>query len=119
MAFPTVNYKYNNVEGAESFAGVMDKKLESLGRFIKDGVTAICDVEFEKVAEQKNGKIHRVEVTLTIDGILYRAEATEETFEQAIDEVRNELDKEIRRAKDKHDSLLKRAGRRMKELFRN
>lgn len=119
MTFPTVTYKYNNVDGAEQLAGIVDKKVESLGKFIKDGVVAQCEVEFEKVAEQKHGKIHRVEANLTINGTLYRAEATEETFEKAIDEVRNELDKEIRRSKDKTGSLLKRAGRNIKELFRS
>ena len=119
MTFPTINYKYNNIEGAEQLADIMDKKLESLGRFTPEGVASMCEVEFEKIGAQNHGRIYRVEANLTIDGVLYRAEATEEAFEKAIDEVRRELDKELRRAKDKQDSLLKRAGRSVKELFRS
>jgi len=49
------------------------------------------------------------------DGTLFRAEATEESFEKAIDEVRAEIDKSLRRAKEKHATLDKQAGREIKE----
>lgn len=117
MAFPQINFKFNGIERAEELSKLVTHKFESLGKFIKEGVPALCEVEFEKVAEHKKGKLYRVEVNLTINGTLHRAEATEETFEVAIDEVKNELDKEIRRSKDKRDSLIKRAGRNLKEKF--
>jgi len=59
--------------------------------------------------------VHRVEVNLMVDGALFRADATENSFELAIDEVRNELDKELRRAKDKQVTMDKSAGRAAKE----
>lgn len=117
MAFPNITFKLNNVERANELSVLITKKLETLGKFIKDGIPAQCEVEFEKVSDHKHGKIHRVEVNLTVNKNFYRAEATEETFELAIDEVRDELDKEIRRSKDKRESLVKRAGRQIKERF--
>ncbi|MEK7638764.1 MAG: ribosome-associated translation inhibitor RaiA [Patescibacteria group bacterium] len=115
MTFPTIIYKYNGIYSGEQLATLTDQKLVTLEKFINDGVMATCEVEFEKVTAQQHGQIYRVEANLTLDGTLYRAEAVEESFEKAIDEVRNELDKELRRAKDKQTSLLKRTGRKIKE----
>lgn len=112
-----ITYKYNSVEAADALAKLTDQKLEPLGRLIPDNVSVICEVEFEKIAAQQQGKIHRVEANLTVDGTLHRADAVEESFELAIDEVRDELNKKLRRAKDKNKSLLKRAGQRVKERF--
>ena len=114
MAFPTINYKYNGVAEAEALATLMDAKCTAFEKYIGDAV-ASCDVEFEKVTAQQNGKVFRVEANLMLDGKLFRAEATEESFEEAIDEVRDELDKELRRAKTKQETLHKQAGRAMKE----
>lgn len=117
MTFPMITYKYNSVEAADALAKLMDQKLEPLGSFIPADVSATCEVEFEKIASKQHGKIHRVEANLRVDGALHRADAVEESFEMAIDEVRDELNKKLRRTKGKNRSLLKKAGQRMKEKF--
>lgn len=115
MAFPTINYKYNGIEEAKLLADVVDEKLHSLSKFIGDGAATVCDVEFEKVGGHIRGRIYRVEVNLSVNGHVYRAEATENTFDEAIDKVRDELDSELSRAKDKHVTKNKAAGREVKE----
>lgn len=114
----TINYKYNDLEEAKSLAPVLDAKLQQvLEKFVNEGDSVLCEVEFEKVSNHQSGEIYRVEANATIDGALYRAEAVESSFEKSIDEVRDELDKALRRAKGKQQSLLKRAGRRIKETI--
>jgi ribosomal subunit interface protein len=115
MTFPTINYKYNDLPEAQALSDVVDMKLAAFDKYIGGAKTATCDVEFEKVAPQQKGQIFRLEVNLMINGTLFRAEATEESFEKAIDEMRNELDKELRKAKEKNETLEKQAGREMKE----
>jgi len=115
MEFPIINFKYNNLQEAVALSDLMEQKMQTLTKFLKESQPITCDVEFEKVAPQKAGQVHRVEVNLMIDGTLFRAEATEDNFEMAIDEVRNELDKELRRAKGKQEALDKNAGRAAKE----
>lgn len=115
MTFPTINYKYNGLEEAQPLAAVVDQKFTAFMKYIHGNEAVTCDVEFEKVAPKQQGQVFRVEANLMIDGTLYRAEATEESFEKAIDEMRDELDKELRRAKDKQVSLDKQAGRSAKE----
>ena len=115
MAFPTINYKFNDLHEAQELTTIVEQKCASLEKYMHDVGSASCDVEFQKVAPQQNGAVYRVEVNLQLEGTLYRAEATEESFEKAIDEVRDELDKELRRAKDKQETLVKQGGREAKE----
>jgi len=110
-----ITYKYNDLEEAKSLTPVVEQKFTSLEKFVADGVPATLEIEFIKVGEQQHGKVFQIDANVTIDGKMYRATATEESFEMALDSVRQELDKEIRRAKDKDVSLLKRAGRQIKE----
>jgi ribosomal subunit interface protein len=115
MEFPIINFKYNNLQEAVALSDLMEQKMQTLTKFLKESQPITCDVEFEKVAPQKAGQVHRVEVNLMVDGTLFRAESTDDSFEVAIDEVRSELDKELRRAKDKQIKLDKDAGRAAKE----
>ncbi len=119
MTFSTINYKYNSIEEAKSLATVVEQKFSTLEKFIGEKAVVICEVEFEKVASHQNGRVYRVEANLTINGDLYRAEATEESFEKAIDEVRHGLEQELRKAKDKHATLEKDAGRVAKEQLQS
>lgn len=119
MAFPNITYKFNGLIEAKALTAVVDLKFASLEKFTKDNAIATSEVEFEKVASNQQGRIYRVEANVIIDGALYRAEATEESFEKAVDEVRNELDKEMSRAKDRQVSLEKHSGREFKEQMQN
>ena len=104
MTFPSINYKFNDLNEAQALTDIVEQKLASVEKYLRKGGSGTCDVEFSKVSAQQNGQIHRVEINLLVDGTLYRAEATEESFEKAIDEVRSELDKELRRAKEKQEA---------------
>ena len=114
MTFPAIHYKYNNIENADELAALMDAKATSFEKFLSGEEVVKCEVEFEKVAPKQTGNVHRVEMNLTVDGTLYRADATEGSFEQAIDEVRDEIDKKIRRDKGKQAAKKKKANQVLK-----
>lgn len=118
MAFPTINYKATNTELQKDLTDLLEAKFTSLEKYLGDETDCKCSVEFEQVAPHKNGEIYRVEANLWLHGTMYRADATETQFEKAIDEVRAELDKELRRARSKRQSLLKRGGRKIKDMMR-
>ena len=113
-----INFNYNNHNEAQALSGVTEQKLQTLRKFIGDQQSTVCEAEFDKVAANNKGNIFHFAVNLEIDGHLYRADATEESFEAAVDEVRAELDKSIRRSKSKKDSLRKKAGRAIKRVLR-
>ncbi len=117
MTFPTINYKYNGIEEAKSLVDTVEQKFAPLAKLMPVNAATKCEVEFEKTGGHQHGRIYRVEANVVINGKLYRAEATENSFEEAIDKVRDELDGELSRAKDKKDTLQKRAGRALKNLL--
>lgn len=118
MSLPIINFKATNTELEEKLADLVTSKFSSLEKFIGDETDVKIDVEFEKVADHQSGKVFRLETNLWLRGKLHRAEATEDSFEMAIDEVRDELEKELRRDNDKHMSLIKKGGRKIKEMLR-
>jgi ribosomal subunit interface protein len=115
MSLIHCNFKFNDIEEAKVLKDVAEQKIGSLEKFISSPAT--CEIEFEHIASHKQGKYYRVECNLLVGGTLYRAEETEESFLEALDEVRDELAEELRRAKDKTSTQQKRKRRSFKELF--
>jgi len=118
MALPIIQFKATNTELDGELQDLIEHKLQTLERFITTETDLKCEVEFEKLSHHKTGDVYRVEVNFFKDGQLFRAEAAAENFEKAIDEVRSELDKEMRRDHKKKDTLLKRGGRKIKNMMR-
>ena len=118
MSFPTINFKSTNTDLDVRLQNLVEQKFSSLDKFVGDETDTRCEVEFEKETAHQSGDFFRIEANLWLAGKLYRAEASEASFEIAIDEVRNELDKELRRSNDKQNTLMKRGGRALKKMMR-
>lgn len=105
----------------------LEKRLVQTEKFVGEDSTAHADVEFEynfnrdpssaKATEGKGGK-YRAEFTLSVGGVLYRAEEWGETLHEAIDVAVTELIKELRRNKRKHLRLMRRGGAIIKDAIR-
>jgi ribosomal subunit interface protein len=118
-SFPTISMKATNLEISTGLQTLVEQKFQSLEKFIPEGETDLsCEVELEKLAGQQTGRIYRVEANLFVHGKMYRAEATEEQVEKAIDVVRNELRRELERANGKRLSLVRRGGQAIKNMLR-
>ena len=115
MSFPMIQFKATNTELSGTLQDLIEQKLVPLEKYIADATDAKCEVEFEKETTHQTGRIYRVEVNLFARGTLHRVEATERSFEEAIDEVRDEIDKSLRRTNKKQDTLTKRGARKLKE----
>lgn len=118
MSFPTISFKHTNIDSDAHLQELIENKFQSLAKYIGEETDVRCEVEFEKITQSQNGNIFRVETNLWLKGTLHRAEATLDSFEKAIDEVRNELDKEVRRAGSKRESLYRRGRRKIKDMMR-
>lgn len=118
MSFPTIMFKFTQTPVVYHLQDLVTQKFQSLERYVGGKTDVRCEVEFLKVAPHQRGAIYQVEVNLWADGVLYRAEATEENFEKAIDGVRSELDTELGRARTKRMSLFRRGARKMKAMMR-
>lgn len=113
-----INFKATNTEVNDHLKDIAESKFATLEKLI-GAAPAVCDLEFERVTNHhQQGNIHRVEINLEINGKLYRSEATAESFEKALDEVREGLYHELQSRQGKRDALLLRGARRMKDMMR-
>jgi len=119
MKIPRINTKTTNMEMTSKLQSLLDHKLLPLEKFITDHSDTKCDVELEKLTDHQSGKIYRAEINLFNGGELYRAEATEEQIERAIDVARDELKRELRRDSDKKQSLKIKGERSIKDMLRS
>ncbi len=118
MVTKNIAFKHTNSDTDASIRPLVEQKLAGLARYVGNETDVKTDVEFEKVSSSKSGKLCRVEVNIAVRGEIFRAEATEETFEAALDVVKDELDREMDRSQKKRNSLLRRGGRKLKEMMR-
>jgi len=96
------------------------KKLLALKKYLGgDDQLARAYVELGKeVGDQQSGRIWLARINFSYRGTLYRAEALEESIENAIDRASGELAKELRRSKKKNESLFKKGGLMFKTFAR-
>jgi ribosomal subunit interface protein len=99
---------------------LIETKLEPLEKHLGEHADAAlleCEVE-ESIAAVRAGARYRAEGNLSVNGRMFRAEALSDTLEGAIDEVRDELAREMKKAGGKRRSLVKRGGRMVKGWLR-
>lgn len=118
MIFPQISTKGTNFTVTPKMHTLIEQKFSPLGKYLHEKGDARCEIELEKIGEHQSGKIYRAEINLYNGGRLFRAEATEEQMEQAIDVARNELKHELQHAIGKRKSLAERGRRLLKSMLR-
>ena len=117
--FPSANIKTTNYELTPELETLLERKLAPLEKFLPENESDICcDVELERITGRQSGRIFRAEVNLKVGGNIVRAEATKEQMEQAIDAVRDEVKRALRRQSKKRHSLVRQGGKAIKDLLR-
>lgn len=119
MAFPLTHIKASgDIELTDALRTLVEQKLGTLEKFIGDETDVSCDVELEKMTASQSGNIFRAEANLFLKGKMHRSEATTDQIEKSIDEVREELYRELDQANEKSKTLLKRGGAMFKDMLR-
>lgn len=118
MTFPKIQFKATNVVMEPKWQMQVEEKFETLAKYLGYHTDSICHVEFERITAHQSGDVCRFEATLFAHGKTFRAEATEHSFENAIDAVKKDLERELSKAHKKHDTLIMRGRRTIKELMR-
>ena len=114
------NIKASGLSLTPAMRSYAEDKLAGVLKFAdsKSGPVSM-EVELEKTtSHHQKGEIFRAEVNLKIARDLLRAEATDSNLYNAIDMVRDEITREIKSRKGKHESLLRRGSRLIKSLIR-
>ncbi len=113
--------KATNTKLSPSINQYIEEKVGGLRKFLKkiDPETIEARVEVGRITRgQQQGNIFRAEVNLDIDGHFIRAEQTGESLYAAIDLVKDDLYREVRRYKDKKTTNFIRGARSWKKFWR-
>jgi ribosomal subunit interface protein len=95
-----------------------EKKLNSLSRFIKNDAS-ICNVELIKTTNHhKSGDIFKAEATITDGKDSVYAVSEKEDLYQAVDELRDELERILSSRKDKKITLFRRGAQHIKSIIK-
>jgi ribosomal subunit interface protein len=114
----TINAKQQDLTLA--MRDLIEGKFAALDKLVTHAgspATLACEIE-ESIAVERAGAKYRAEGNLSVDGKLFRAEATGATLEDAIDKVRDDLVRELQHAQGKKHGLIKRGGAALKRMLR-
>lgn len=94
--------------------GVIEKYLEAKG-----DKEVLVEVEIGlRSKHHKKGDVYRAEVNVSSDGEFYRAVSKRSSIAEALDDLKDEIGKVIRRKEGRKDSLFRKGGRLIKNLLR-
>jgi len=114
-----ITIKATGCELSDESRAFIEEKLLSVRKLMgKDVVEALLAFELEEsIGVVRAGAKYRADATLTYEGKVFRAEAMADTFETVVDRVRDELSRELSRARGKGRSLFRRGGAKIKSIL--
>ncbi len=96
---------------------LIENKFAAMTRLVPETALLSCEIE-RSVAVERAGAKYRAEGNLSVDGKLYRAECDGTTLEEAVDGVRDGLEREYKRAQGRRRELVRRGGAALKRMLR-
>ena len=110
-----ITIKATGMDLTDAIREYVEKKIGSLEKFIDpEDSSAHAAVEVEATQHQKKGDVFRAEVNLHIAGADFRAESTMDDEYAAIDQMKEELSRDLRRHKRKNVHQVRKGGRELK-----
>ncbi|MDB5264563.1 MAG: hypothetical protein JWN64_134 [Parcubacteria group bacterium] len=112
-------FKGTNYDLPPEVTAYAGKKIQGLGKYlgaVKEAAHAYVDLGRETGEHHNGGRIWRADINLDVPGARFRAAALEESIEAAIDKVTDELAKEVKTARERQQSLVRRGGAAMKSF---
>ncbi|GMQ94934.1 MAG: ribosome hibernation promoting factor [Patescibacteria group bacterium] len=116
-----INVKATNIELTPAISAYVEERVKALDKFIvaKDPDSVLANVEVGKVTQHhRSGDIFRAEINLHIGGEYFRAVSEKDDLYAAIDEMRDEIVREITSYKKKKRDLLRKGSAKIKKLLK-
>ena len=113
-----INIKTTNIDLTDAIKNYIDKKIGGLKRFLKsyDPNTIEIYVEVGKPSKHhRSGNIFYAEADIIIAGMHLRSNAKTQDIYASIDEVKAELQREIKKVKEKQITKQRRRARSLKK----
>ncbi len=114
-----INFKVNNIELTDEVRQYAESKVQMLGKLLADvpDENISYDIDLEK-SKQQTGDTYRADITLHAAPLRLHAVGHGESLNAAIDEAKDDLERRIRRDKDKSSTLLRKGSQAIKKMLR-
>ncbi|MCC7469722.1 MAG: ribosome-associated translation inhibitor RaiA [Bacteroidetes bacterium] len=113
-----INIKATNMELTEAIRGYVNEKIGSLDRFFDESAFAYVEVGRESNHHQKGEDVFIAEVNIAFSGSNFFSRVRNADLYAAIDEVKEELHREISKNKDRKQTLFVRGARSLKKRIK-
>jgi putative sigma-54 modulation protein len=115
-----IKIKGTNIELTPAITDYVNKRVESLNKFVDShDESVLAYVEVGKTTHHhKNGDFFRAEINLHIRGKDLYAASEQADLYAAIDDVKEEMARELKSAREKKITLVRRGGAKLKALIR-
>lgn len=116
-----IHFKATNYEITEEVRDFAAKKLSAISKFVGTEEQGEAQVYVElgrETGAHAHGRVWRAELNFDKDGKRFRATSVQESLEDAIDKSVKDLARELRSAKTKSTSVMRRGGGAIKAMLR-
>jgi putative sigma-54 modulation protein len=116
----TTNVKTTNFELTDSISDYLSKRIVSLDKFIskEERDSVLADIEIGKTRNGQNtGDIYRAEINLKFKGDVLRAESEKSDIYEAIDDMKNDITRQLRKHKSKRRTSIRNGAKRLKRML--
>ena len=112
-----IHYQMTNIEMTDAIAEYMEKRLSALDKLFTNA-DAHLHVRKDPPA-QKNGEgLYGIQLTIKDEGKEYLADHSSHDLYAAIDNIKDDMQRVVRKAKTTEDSLFKKGARKIKNMLR-
>lgn len=114
-----IHIKTTNITLTDAISEYANKRLEKIANLIENDSSAQCDVELGRTTAHHNkGDIFKCEIHLVGSGINIYNSAEKEDLYVAIDEVQDDVMRELKAGKKKYTSRIRRGGAKVKAMMK-
>ncbi|MEK7538981.1 MAG: ribosome-associated translation inhibitor RaiA [Patescibacteria group bacterium] len=116
-----INIKATNIELTDALSSYVNEKIRSTEKFMvpHENEDIFVQAELGKLTNHhRSGDMYRAEVNLTVRGKYFRAESEKGDLYAAIDDLRDELVRELNSNKKKDRVLLRKGAAMIKNILR-
>ncbi len=118
IRYMNISIKSTNIELTPAIKDYTEKRIGTIKKYTGEATTASVEVG-KTTGHHKHGDIFRAEVNITTAlGKQFRAVSEKSDLYEAIDDVRNEIVREINSARGKSEAMWKKGARKFKNMLR-
>jgi len=116
-----INIKATQIELSDEIRGRVDKALESISKVLDaSGDQLVGQVEVGKISNHhQSGDIFKAEMNLQSKGEVFYAVSEKSDLSAALEDVKDTIVADIKKAKGKQQSMLRRGGNKAKTFIKN